>query len=337
MSGHLASENAVRTVTARVTFYSKYGKEKEFAGQVFTKETQNTYTATVNVDSLDRSLLYAVVVKPSNGFASVFCLNTQSPQQSCTSPGIVISPGTNLLDFRHVSVESGDIDKQDGIASSYDMTRVLTDFGKTSSGQLETDLNGDGTVNKDDYAIVVAEVSMNKTDATIPFRFVARPQPTTATQIPTQRSATSTPTPPVATNTPINTSPTSMPTPTITVYNTPVPSLTPTPTVGVQSGKCKAVVNGKIYVSSIIGSSCTPITNEESYKCVQSQSECTPAACVAEVKNLVNQGISQCGYSGMASLDTQKTQIQCVTTFEPGPCTPPPPEPADCSDSGPSC
>jgi hypothetical protein len=336
------------------------------------------------------------LIKPDKFIGKVYCNNIYTP--NCVLPQLVFTNGENQLDLRQSVFLTGDISQQDGKVDSYDLSKILSDIGKTSNNYLESDLNGDLIVNALDYSLALYSISENPVDDSF---ITVQISPTPVVQIssfqPTNTPALSpsslitvvptiiisfTPTPsiylPTVTNTitptfslpvasptyavipsstivpTVSAVPTGIPTstliPTAVFTVTPVPTATtvptstpvptsttvpsPTPTIP-QKGKCNTSISGKVYINApIIGIQCRILNNETGYYCVKSETDCNETKGKEYVLNKIKQTTSSCS-NGIASVNEQKTQINCQTQFIPGECSPEPS--TGCEDTRQKC
>lgn len=356
-----------------VTFYSKYGKAKQWNSQNLVWEKGNTFILQIPANDLQLDRMYALNVKPDKYMGKLFCGNGKNGTD-CTVPQMIIKPGQNTIDLSADTIPSGDIVPQDGKISAYDISSLINDIGKVSGEYITTDINGDGVVNALDYSLVLYSLGKNSADDSMNIVFDTQPTPQqsmtpTLSVTPsvsgtiTPTSATVTPTSsisptvnpnisptvtPIASPTPV-VSPTRTPTPIPTVTSaptsTPIPTPTRTPTAtpiptatlipGPQSGTCTGTLNGKVYVSAgIFGNQCRLISNERHHMCVAKQSDCTPDTCISTIRSLVKDMLTSCS-NGIATLNEQKTSVSCQVQFTPGNCSPEP-TPA-CTDDRAKC
>lgn len=293
----------------RVSFYIKSGKVKEYTNQLLTKDNKDIFYLKLPINDLDLSQMYAVFIKPEKYVGKIFCINNPTATDNCTTPQLVFKQGSNQLDFSSRSFSPGDVEKQDGKVDAFDLSSVLNSLGTYSpSNDIPTDINGDGIVNAYDYLLTLSSVSQNAADGAIPFpdQFIQTPTPLQPTITSESGSPTSAP--------------------------TNVPSPTPAQT---GKGTCNVTLNGKAYVNAgLFGNQCRILSNEKSYYCVDNQSQCNPDECIATAKSLIKTVLSQCS-NNIASLDENKTQVNCQVEFIPGNCNPAPTPP--CTDDRPKC
>lgn len=111
---------------------------------------------------------YIVVVKGPYHIAKKVC--QEAPTESaggtyhCASGKVTINAGVNNLNFSGITMLAGDLPVQDGAVTSYDISLVRNNLGKTDADSLKSsDLNLDGKVDTQDYAMIIAALSI-KTD-----------------------------------------------------------------------------------------------------------------------------------------------------------------------------
>jgi len=305
------------TFKTKVALYSGSGLVKEYADQSLTKDNLSTFKLTLDTTGLDLNQTYAIFVKPDKYLGKLFCSPT-SYSANCKTPQIIIPSGTSTLDLTQDLFFSGDIAPQDGKIAADDISKIVKQIGKTSTGYQETDINSDGVVQTVDYSLALYSLSKNYVDDVVPSAWIVlTPSPTivgnpTTTPIPTLTAPTAT----------------STPTPTIS---------TPTATVAPSGGTCNAVINGKIYGNYLFVNFCSPINNESASTCVASAADCTPQNCIEEVIKASKAGINSCASGGTIDEAKSRPTLSCQVQFVPGNCIPTPTPVIDCNEDGPSC
>lgn len=293
----------------KVLIYSDNLLIKEIKDVILTKDRLNFFKLNIDLTGFDLTKKYSIFIKPDKYLGKFFC-SSSSYIKNCTKSEIIFNTGTNNLELIFEPFFSGDISPADGKITAEDISKIINSIGDETTDYLATDINSDNRVETVDYSLALYSLSKNYTDDAIPVT----------------NNATPTLAPSVI--------PSSIPslTPTI-VANSPTPTTIPN-----QSGTCKAVVNGNIYVKSIIKTYCSPINNESTEMCVSSAEECNVTKCVDEIIKASKVGVDVCA-GGWGTLDeaASRATLKCQVEFVPGPCTPTPTPPLDCSTDGPSC
>lgn len=315
LQGHF-EQIQIPSYKTKVVLYTSEGKAKELSDQQLTKDAENFFKLLVSLGDLDLAKLYAVFIKPDKYVGKIFCSSNQTGAD-CKSPAIILKPRQNNLDLSQFTFLSGDLQVQDGKVSAFDLSKIIKDLGKITNDYLESDVNGDRVVDTVDYSLALYSLGQNAGDDVVNFA-----------------SASASPTP----------SQTISPTPDLTVTPTHSSQLTPTPTSPTtptptqsqsQAGTCNSTLNGKIYVNAgVFGQKCRVLDNEQHHYCVINQSECNATSCLAKFKETAKQILPACS-NGLATLDEQKTQVDCQTQFSQGACTPEPTP--GCEDNRPAC
>lgn len=113
---------------------------------------------------------YRVLVKGSKHIQKKFCHGTPDPgttgvDDCAGTAGIVISTGVTTLDATKIPLPPGDLSPQDGTLNANDVTRLMQHLFNSDSGALDLgDLNYDGVVNGNDFAIQLNSMAKNFTD-----------------------------------------------------------------------------------------------------------------------------------------------------------------------------
>ena len=117
--------------------------------------------------------MYSVYVKVGKHLQKRVCVNspTESPvgTYSCSDNGIVLTSGTNNLDFTNILQLVGDLPQppaeQNGVVDSYDISYVLNHFGSTQTDQLNIgDLNFDGVIDTQDRSLIIQSLNVKYDD-----------------------------------------------------------------------------------------------------------------------------------------------------------------------------
>lgn len=290
--------------TASIVFYTQTGEVLSLTDQPLTQQTQNTFELIVPTDTLLLNAPYALFIKPDKYIGQLFCSDTVVGEE-CLAPQIIIENGSNTLNFSSHLFYAGDLSPQDGKVNSTDLSQIIRDLGNSSSQTLLSDINGDLTVDTQDYALALYSLKLNKKDDTIPFSNLTQPSPTKK--------------------------PTSQPTPSR------APSTAPSPTKNPQAGpgKCNFTLNGKVYITSLLINMCRIVDHEKHHACVNSEDECTQENTLRIAAEVTKNAISSCT-GDLASYDSSKNEVMStINSFEAGPCTPEPDPP--CEDTRPQC
>lgn len=221
------------TMKAAITLYNPQGKAKEFNDLVFSYQNDKTFYRTILLDSdFNYNTLYAIYIKPTNYFGKLFC-STTIIGKACTSPQFIIKKDVNTIDLSAHIFYGGDISPANGKVDAYDMSKIMTNLGKSTD--VSTDINNDGITNTLDYMLALYSLGKNYADDEMTL-IVAPPTPTTQPTATPTASLTPTSVPTATPTATLN------PTPTIAATSTPkpTPTLAPTPTVGA-GGTCHLI------------------------------------------------------------------------------------------------
>jgi hypothetical protein len=121
-------------------------------------------TVVFDVDSASDYILY---VKDDHGVQKKICNDTPTETfpgtYGCSKGKITIKAGDQSFDFSKIYLLVGDLPEQDGIVNSYDIALVRNAVGKDDSESLGfADLNRDGAVNGQDYALMISALSVRQ-------------------------------------------------------------------------------------------------------------------------------------------------------------------------------
>lgn len=307
------------TVKTTIAFYKATGKVKEFADVNFVCQADKTFDGSVTLDStFDYNALYAVYIKPHKHFGKLFCSDTISGKD-CTSPQFIFKKSGSAIGLLTKFFSGGDIDPANGRVDAYDMSKIMSNLGKSTDPT--TDINNDGMTNTLDYSLALYSLGNNMSDDAITLVAPPTPSPTNvATPSPTL-AITSTPTPTltVPTITPVPTvtptpSPTMTPTPTLTPTPSPTAAATPTPTP-IPKGICQLVPGPyasntcsipitNVYASATYGACVTVNAFTPGCTALSIKRQCTCAdtkTCVCQLADQINQ-VANCTNGGSVQI-----------------------------------
>lgn len=196
-------------IKAVVSLYTAEAKIKEFADQSLIQENQNIFSIKLPLSDIDLTKIYAVFIKPEKYLGRLFCSQT-IVGPDCHSPQLIFSNNQNDIDLSEYIFLSGDLKPFDGKVSSYDLSIIIHNLGKTANPSADTDINFDGYTDTQDYSLALYSLKQNAVDDPINITSLSVTPTPTVPVTPTQPTATSTPTP---IQTPIVT-----PSPSITPY-----------------------------------------------------------------------------------------------------------------------
>ncbi len=147
----------------------------EYSTGIFTSNNYGIWTGTVKFNRRSSqhfiSEKFAVYVKgpyhiqkkicdvnPKEGHAGAYhCMASDGK--------IMLRKGVNKLDFSQISMLVGDLPQQDGVVDSYDISYVRNSLGKRDAKSLSVaDVNLDGIVDTQDYALVQAALAIRYDD-----------------------------------------------------------------------------------------------------------------------------------------------------------------------------
>ena len=109
---------------------------------------------------------YKVLVKGPKHIQKRICVSNPSETYGgtyrCSDQGfITLQSGQNNLDFSKILQLVGDLPNQDGVIDSYDIAYLRTSLGSGDPQVLSTaDLNLDGIVDTQDYALLIASLTI---------------------------------------------------------------------------------------------------------------------------------------------------------------------------------
>ncbi len=142
---------------------------------LFSPNTDGTWSGQLNFDlPVDPSLSsrYSIYLKGPKHLQKRIC-DTQPTEgvggaYHCTRDGIIMSQGLNNYDFTNILLLAGDLPiggQQNGVIDSEDTSFIRQNFGKTDPNVLiVADLNLDGSIDTQDYSLVIAALSIKYDD-----------------------------------------------------------------------------------------------------------------------------------------------------------------------------
>lgn len=165
LQGILRTPSDARSIPVKVTVVGNGRSGQVVRTVMFTVGADGIWTGKTFVD-VPSAYGYKVFVKPPQHLQKRMCeanpTETAAGTYRCGDIGtITLRDGVNYLDFSKITLLTGDLPDQDGIVDSYDLAYMRLNFGSTNPDVLEiADLNQDGIVDTQDYALVVASLSV---------------------------------------------------------------------------------------------------------------------------------------------------------------------------------
>lgn len=151
-----------KQTTAKVSLKTETGEVYGPNEIGLTANSSGVWEGSVNFN-INRNLKYVVIVKPAKHLQKVICV--ASPTEAlggsyqCSLPEIQLQSSNNL-DFSGIIILAGDIPSQNGVIDSADIAYVRQNFGNMqSTNLLRADLNFDGIVDTQDYALIMGALS----------------------------------------------------------------------------------------------------------------------------------------------------------------------------------
>jgi len=152
-------------IPVKVTIAGPEGAGRRFTEQVlFTIADERVYfRGTVTFADAPEAKDYKIYIKGPRHLQKKIChatpVETYPLSYRCSGGEGVIAlvAGENTLDFTQIYQLVGDLPDQDGFVNSYDLSLVRNNIVSSDPQALEfADLNLDGTVNTQDYSLVIA-------------------------------------------------------------------------------------------------------------------------------------------------------------------------------------
>jgi len=119
-------------------------------------------TGSFQLDRIDSSAVYAILIKGPIHVAQKFCEDNQTEHCWLGGENISLSPGVNNFDWTSLSLEPGDLN-HDGVVNSLDYVIIRESFGQAGEG-LVGDVNFNGQVNTQDAAFFLDTLSTRYED-----------------------------------------------------------------------------------------------------------------------------------------------------------------------------
>ncbi len=174
LQGVTGNPRGAKTVPFKVKLKGPTSTSDYVTGTL-TADSTGKWAGTVNFSGLElgSNVMYSVYVKVGKHLQKRVCVNspTESPvgTYSCSDNGIVLTSGTNNLDFTNILQLVGDLPQppaeQNGVVDSYDISYVLNHFGSTQTDQLNIgDLNFDGVIDTQDRSLIIQSLNVKYDD-----------------------------------------------------------------------------------------------------------------------------------------------------------------------------
>ena len=167
----------------KIAAYTPSEKITEFTAQSLTQVNDNIFSINLPINGFDLTKTYRIFIKPEKYLGKL-------------TSGYIFTNSQNTIDLTNDFFYAGDVSPADGKISSYDISTIIDNLGKTSTEAPATDLNNNGITNTQDYAMALYSLKKDVTDDEIDLSSIT-PTPT-PTEEPTLTS-TPTPTPTIAT------------------------------------------------------------------------------------------------------------------------------------------
>ena len=154
-----------RTLPMKVSLDSKTSQTV-----LFTYSVDNIWIGTAFFQGVDLSKKYSLYIKGPKHLQKRICdaapTETKPSAYSCNTSGIQLSAGTNTLDFSRILLLAGDLPPQDGVIDSADVSFIRQKLTSRKQDELEIgDVNLNGIIDTQDYALVIAALSIKTDDA----------------------------------------------------------------------------------------------------------------------------------------------------------------------------
>lgn len=186
------------TIKTKIVVYRSLGKVKEYDDVIFTYGDDKIFVGTITLDTnFDYNAFYAVYIKPQKYFGKLFCSDSIN-SKDCTIPQFIFKQSGNMIDLSSKLFSGGDIDPINGRVDAYDISKIISNLGKSSD--TSTDINNDGITNTIDYLLALYSLSNNLSDDA--YTLIVPWAPTPTASIPTVTPFIPTPTFPFPTNQP---------------------------------------------------------------------------------------------------------------------------------------
>jgi|GEM_PF-6019767 len=148
------------TLQTKVTISSDKGGAKNISVP-FIPQADGTWIGKAELKDISNLETFAFTLKGPKHLAKVFCeadpTETTGGTYRCTGEKIVLKDGENVFDFSKVIILAGDIPTQNGIIDAVDIVYIRQNLGNTGADtRARGDLNLDGIVDTQDYALVLA-------------------------------------------------------------------------------------------------------------------------------------------------------------------------------------
>ncbi|MBP9690783.1 hypothetical protein KBD81_01745 [Candidatus Woesebacteria bacterium] len=128
----------------------------------FEAQAGGVWQATQQVKGISNLEKFTITLKGSKHLSKTICsarpVETVGGTYQCNGEeGFEIVTGDNQIDLTNIVLLAGDLPKQNGVVDSADIVYIRENFGNTNSDVLSRgDLNMDGIVDTQDYAMVLA-------------------------------------------------------------------------------------------------------------------------------------------------------------------------------------
>lgn len=151
------------TMDVKVTLSGRNGFSKEQT-VTFKADGSGLWSGSMPVSNVTLNTDFAVLIKGPKHLAKKICVT--NPRESvggtynCNEPNMTLKKGDNDLDFSNIILLAGDLPQQNQVVDSVDIVFIRQNFSNQSPDALKRgDLNLDGIIDTQDYALVLAALS----------------------------------------------------------------------------------------------------------------------------------------------------------------------------------
>jgi len=159
---------SVKTIPVRVKIAGGPSNVKtDYVTAQFTAGSDGVWTGKASFENVPAGSGYRVYIKGPMHIQRKFCDPTPTStagSTTCAGTAVTLKIGDNPFDFTTNPLLVGDLPPQDGVSDSLDLSNIRQNLGKTDAeATSKADLNQDGVVDSQDYALVLQTLSV-KTD-----------------------------------------------------------------------------------------------------------------------------------------------------------------------------
>ncbi|MBP9691613.1 hypothetical protein KBD81_06055 [Candidatus Woesebacteria bacterium] len=152
----------IKLVTGKVA-------RKDYEEITFTPQGDGAYVADYTFKAVDINAEHSFLIKGPKHIAKRICKLNPTEEVGgtyrCKDSTIKLVEGGNKLDFTAVVLLAGDLPTQNGLIDSQDITFIRSHIGSSSSDVVASgDLNYDGIIDTQDYALIIKALSFKYDD-----------------------------------------------------------------------------------------------------------------------------------------------------------------------------